>query len=307
MSNKKSVQSSMLILIASFIWGTAFVAQSNGMDYIGPITFVAVRNYIGALFLVPCIILIDVINKKKPTFWGSATTKQSRKNLILGGIVTGVLLALASSLQQFGIIYTTIGKAGFITTLYIVIVPIIGLFMGKKISGSLWFAILLSSIGMYFMCISGVISLSVGDLAVLLCAFAFSFQILSIDYFAKLTDTVRMACAQFVVCAIVSTIAMFILETPTIDGIIAATLPLLYTGIMSSGIAYTLQIVGQKHTPPAIACLIFGLESVFSAVAGWLLLGEMMNSREIFGASLIFIAVVFAQIAPYFSFGKKKV
>ncbi len=287
---KKQMISAAELLLTAFIWGVAFVAQSVGMDYIGPFTFNCVRSIIGGIVLIPLIIILRKMNKdyvKKRTY---------RKNTVLGGICCGVFLAAASSFQQFGIMYTTVGKAGFITALYIVIVPILGIFMKKKVAPIVWASSVLAIIGFYMLSISGQVSINKGDILILICAVLFSVHILVIDYFSPKGDGVAISCIQFLTSGVICGICMFLFESPQISNILAAYVPILYAGIMSCGVAYTLQIVGQKNMDPTVASLILSLESVFSALAGWLLLEQELSTKELIGCVLVFAAVLLAQI-----------
>ena len=295
---QSQTKSNLLLLLTAFIWGCAFVAQSAGMEHIGPFTFNMVRNIIGCIFLIPCIIVLDRLAKQKPSIWGAAKTSLERKTLIIGGICTGLILGVASALQQFGIQFTTVGKAGFITALYIVIVPLLGLFIGKKVRLFVWFGVCLAVIGMYLLCITENFTIGIGDLAVLICAVIFSFHILVIDHFSPKTDGVRMSCIQFLVAGLLNGIFVLVAESPTLSAIFSAWGPILYAGILSSGVAYTLQIIGQKNTNPTLASLILSLESVFAMIAGWIILGEQLSPREWMGCILVFAAIIFAQIPP---------
>ena len=281
-----------MLVLTAFIWGTAFVAQSVGMDYLGPFTFNGVRSLIGGAALLPCIWLFQ---KGK----GKATEKPSRgarKELIAGGIACGLLLFAASSLQQIGIQYTTAGKAGFITAFYIVIVPVLGIFLHKKINGKVWGAVAIALAGLYFLCITEKFAVGKGDILIFLCALVFSIHILVIDYFSPKVDGVKMSCIQFFVCGIVSLPPMFFTETPKIGAIVEGWAPLLYAGVLSCGVAYTLQIIGQKNVNPAVASLILSLESCFSVLAGWMVLGEKLSMRESVGCVLMFAAIILAQL-----------
>ena len=274
----------------AFIWGTAFVAQSMGMDYLGPFTFNGVRSIIGGIALLPCIALLNKMNG------ASGKSEESRKDLIVGGSACGILLFAASSLQQVGIQYTTAGKAGFITAFYIVIVPVLGIFLKKKIGWKVWVAVALALAGLYFLCITEEFAVGKGDILIFLCALVFSLHILVIDYFAPRTDGVKMSCIQFFVCGLVSLPFMLVLETPRIGAMLDGIIPLLYAGVLSCGVAYTLQIVGQKNVNPAVASLILSLESCFSVLAGWLVLGERLSVREASGCALMFVAIILAQL-----------
>ena len=291
-----TLKNSLLLLLTATIWGVAFVAQSVSMDYIGGFTFNAIRNIIGAITLVPVIL---IFSKQNPaTDQNPADRQKARKTLITGGICCGILLCLASNFQQFGIKYTTVGKAGFITACYIIIVPIIGIFLKKKCSPFIWIAVLLSLGGLYLLCISPGEGFSIGkgDTLVLICAVLFSFHILTVDHFSPLVDGVKMSCIQFLVCGILSGIPALIFENPNITNILQAWMPILYAGILSCGVAYTLQIVGQKGMNPTVASLIMSLESCISVIAGWLILGQNLSSREIFGCVLMFGAIMLAQL-----------
>lgn len=283
----KTKNACMLILTA-FIWGTAFVAQSVGMDYLGPFTFNGVRNLIGGAALLPCIAFLGRGNR------GNAPG--SRKDLIVGGVCCGVLLFAASSLQQIGLVYTTAGKSGFITAFYIVIVPVLGIFLHQKVGWKIWTAVGIALVGLYFLCITEGFSVNMGDFYVFLCALLFSLHILVIDHFAPRVDGVKMSCIQFFVCGLISLIPMFALETPTISGLLAGWFPLFYAGVLSCGVGYTLQIVGQKNVNPTVASLLLSLESCFSVLAGWIILGERLSVREGMGCVLMFAAIILAQL-----------
>ncbi len=289
----KSILNSFLLVLTAFIWGSAFVAQSVAMDAIEPFTFNTVRNFLGSLVLIPLVLFLR--SRRTP----EEKAKENKKTLLLGGICCGAALAVASMLQQYGIAMSTVGKSGFITAMYIIIVPIIGVvFFKKRYSFLLWIGVAASLVGLYFLCMMGETSFGLGDLLLLLCAIVFSGHILIIDYFSPQVDCVAMSCIQFFVCGLLCLGPMLIFETPNISEIIAARVPILYAGIMSSGVAYTLQIVGQKHTPPVLASMIFSLESVFAALSGWLILKETLSFFEFFGCFLMFAAIIVAQLAP---------
>ena len=286
------IKNGIMLVLTAFIWGTAFVAQSVGMDYLGPFTFNGVRSLIGGAALLPCIWLFQ---KGK----GKATEKPSRgarKELIAGGIACGLLLFAASSLQQIGIQYTTAGKAGFITAFYIVIVPVLGIFLHKKINGKVWGAVAIALAGLYFLCITEKFAVGKGDILIFLCALVFSIHILVIDYFSPKVDGVKMSCIQFLVCGLLSGIAMLFAEQPQLSAVLLAWKPIAYAGIMSCGVGYTLQIVGQKGMDPTIASLILSLESCISVLAGWLLLGQTLSIREGLGCVAMFAAIILAQL-----------
>lgn len=293
-THKTSLKNSLLLLLTAAIWGVAFVAQSVGMDYVGAFTFNSVRSLIGAVVLLP---VIWFLNRQNPPVKQSEKEKTSgRKTLFIGGTACGTALFLASNFQQFGIKYTTVGKAGFITACYIVIVPILGLFLKRKCSSYIWTAVIMALIGLYLLCITDGFSIGKGDLLVLICAFLFSFHILIIDHFSPKVDCVKMSCIQFLVAGILSGILAIIFENPDFTGIAAAWIPILYAGVMSCGVAYTLQIVGQKGMNPTVASLILSLESCISVLAGWIILGQSLSMREIIGCIIMFAAIILAQL-----------
>ena len=301
-------KNTLLLLFTAFIWGVAFVAQSVGMDYVGPLTFNASRFVIGAVFLIPCIAFLDALKKKDSAVSGdlSAASEnlppaepKDRKTLLIGGLCCGIAIAVASTLQQYGISMTTVGKAGFITALYIVIVPILGIFLKKKPRLIIWLSVVLALAGLYFLCMTDSLSFSKGDTMVLLCALAFSIHILIIDYFSPKVDGVRMSCIQFFIAGILCGVPAFVLEQPRLSSLAAAWAPILYAGILSCCVAYTLQIVAQKNYDPTIASLILSLESVFSVLAGWVILHQSLSPREIFGCVLVFIAIILVQLPEH--------
>ena len=300
MNNKKALRSNLLLVLTALIWGVAFVAQHAGNE-IGSFTFNAVRSFVAGIALLPVIFFFDArsarLSVPKPP--------QDKKKLILGGICCGTVLFVASSFQQIGIGYTTVGKAGFITALYIIIVPILGIFLKKKVPLAVWLSVFIAAVGMYLLCITEKFTIGMGDLLMLACAFCFSAHILVIDHFSPHVDGVRMSCIQFFTCSLLSAVAMFLFEKPNLPDILSAWLPILYAGVLSSGVGYTLQIIAQKNTNPTIASLLMSLESVFAALAGWALLGQKLSFRELLGCVLVFAAILLAQLAPNLFQGKK--
>lgn len=288
------VRNSLLLLLTATIWGIAFVTQSVSMDYIGGFTFNSIRSLIGSLTLLPVILLLS--KPKSAEEKNRPQTSSNQKILITGGICCGIILCLASNFQQFGIKYTTVGKAGFITACYIVIVPIIGLFLGKKCSKFIWAAVAMALIGLYLLCITDGFSIGKGDLLVLVCAFLFSIHILVIDHFSPKADGVKLSCIQFLTCGILSAIPALILEHPQVSSILAAWQPILYAGVMSCGVAYTLQVIGQKNMNPTVASLILSMESCISVLAGWIILGQQLSAKEILGCVIMFAAIILAQL-----------
>lgn len=292
--NKFVLRQSMILLMAAAIWGTAFVAQSVGMDYVGPYTFIAARNIIALFVLLPCIAVMDRSNRKKG---GENDKKSDKKSLVVGGICCGIFLFAASSLQQSGIRYTTVGKAGFITAMYMVLVPVFGIFLKKKTGPRIWIAVALASAGMYLLCITkGDFHLQKGDIYILCCAVVFSFQILAVDHFSPLVDGVKLSCIQTLTNAVLGTVMMLLFEQPNMESILAAWQPILYAGALSSGVAYTFQIIGQKGMNPTVASLIMSLESAISVLAGWLILHQALTKREAVGCVLAFAAIILVQL-----------
>ena len=291
MKNKKAF-GSIILLITSIIWGLAFVFQRTGMDKIEPITFNAVRMATGAIFLGIVILLLNVKSKKT----SRASTENNRKTII-GGLCCGAFLSAASLAQQIGMVYTSAGKAGFITAMYILFVPIINFVIFKKKAAiKVWVAVLIGILGMYMLCVKESFTFTLGDVMILACAIIFSGHILCVDYFTQFCDPIKLSAIQFATAAVVSTVFAFVFESPTVEKIISAAIPILYCGILSGGVGYTLQMVGQKDTDPAIASLIMSLESVFALIAGVLLLGETMTFTEIAGCVIMFAAIVLAQL-----------
>ena len=300
--NKYTLRQSMLLLLTAAIWGVAFVAQSVGMDYVGPFTFNTVRSLLGGSVLIPCIVLLKRINVGSKDTAGAAEHASGdpagqRKVLLTGGVACGVLLCIASNLQQFGIMYTSVGKSGFITAMYIVLVPVLGIFLKKKAGIKIWCSVAIAVGGLYLLCMtdSG-FSIQKGDLLLLLGAVMFSFHILTIDYFSPKVDGVKMSCIQFFTCGILSMVCMFLYEQPQIGAILQAWMPIVYAGVLSCGVAYTLQIVGQKGMNPTVASLILSMESVISVIAGWLILHQKLSGRELLGCVLMFAAIILVQL-----------
>ena len=306
------LRNTFFLFLTAMIWGAAFVAQSVSMDYIGPFTFICLRSVIGGLFLIPVIIVLDGIRKKNQnesanvvssenTLYNIETEEKQRlswknKQLIEGGIVCGIFLFFANCFQQTGIQYTTVGKAGFITTFYIIIVPLIGLFFKKYCGILTWIGVVVALAGLYFLCITQKLTIQRGDALILCCSVLYAGQILAIDHYNPFVDGVKMSCIQFLTGGVLGAVFMFLFENPSVAMILSAAGPILYTGIMSTGVGYTLQIVGQKGLNPTVAALILSLESVFSALSGYLFLHQLLTTRELIGCVLMFIAIVLAQL-----------
>lgn len=304
----KKIKNSILLILTAFIWGVAFVAQSEGGDAVGPYTFNSVRMILGGTALLPVILLMDRLRPslKRPQ------TAQQKKELFLGGISCGVLLFAGSTLQQMGLFLgTQAGKAGFLTACYILMVPLIGIFLHKKCGWNVWIGVVLALAGLYLLCIKDSFTLQLSDGLVLLCAVAFSLHILVVDHFAPKVDGVRMSCIQFFTCGIVGIVPMIFAEMGgSMESLhqwargfasLDAWIPILYAGLFSCGIAYTLQIFGQEGLNPTVASLLMSLESVFSVLAGWLILKETLSARELWGCVLLFVAILLAQV----DFGRK--
>lgn len=289
---KQQIKGSIMLLIATVIWGSAFVAQSVGMDHIGPFTFQAARCTAAVAALFPTIYLMDLPKKDGKTF----RSRWMDPNLWKTGLLCGIALFAATGLQQVGLVYTDPGKAGFITAMYIVIVPLFGLFFRRKVGLNIWISVVLAVCGLYLLSAVGVSAINIGDIYMMACAVAFAVQITIIDRLGTALDGVRLNFIQFLVNAILSALMMLLTETPHMADIAACTVPILYTGLLSSCIAYSLQILGQKHLNPDRASLIMSLESVFALITGWLILGETLSLPEAIGSVLVFSAVIISQL-----------
>lgn len=291
----------ILLFITAVIWGVAFVAQSAGMDYVGPYTFNAVRCLLGGIVLIPCVFFLTRSAKKEQKKDGTASkmpVMDRPKDLLIGGLICGFMMFVSTTLQQVGIAYTTVAKAGFITALYIIIVPILGIFLKRKAGLKIWISVVIALVGLYLLCMKGSLSLSKGDFLILICSICFAIHIMVVDHFTEKVSGTKLSCIQFLFAGALSSVLMFLFEEPHWADIGAAWLPICYAGILSCGVAYTFQIIGQRGTDPTIASLILSLESVVSVLAGWILLGETLSPREILGCVLMFGAIMLAQINP---------
>ncbi len=291
--NKTVIKNSLLLFLTALIWGTSFVSQAKGMESMGPFTFTAARSVLGGTVLLPIVLLRSERRKKE----------QDLRTLIIGGICCGLALTGASLFQQFGVMHTTVGKSGFITALYIIFTPILGIFIKRKASAVIWIGALIAVAGMYLLCIDGELALSTGDLLVLVCSLLFAVHILVIDHFSPLADGVTLSCIQFYTCAVVSGVLAFLWEQPSWEQLADGAASLLYAGVLSNGVAYTLQIVGQKNMNPTAAALILSLESVIATVAGYiayrigfLKTDQSMTARQIAGCAVVFAAVILVQL-----------
>lgn len=277
-----------MLLLTAIIWGFAFVAQSVGIDAMGPFLFNGIRNIIGSVVLLPVILFFKKTGKLEKAF---------TKEAIIGGICCGLCLFFASSFQQLGIQHSTVGKASFITALYVVLVPVLGMFIGKKTGWKVWFSVAIATVGLYLLCMSGKLELGSGDILLIVCAGLFAVHILVIDHFSPLANGVVISSIQFFVTGVLSFIAMPLFGENFIwSNIMKGGIAILYAGILSSGVAYTLQVVFQKDVEPTAASLILCMESVFGVIGGWLLLGQMLTMRELIGCGLMLIAIILAQI-----------
>ena len=288
------VRQNIFPTVAAFIWGTAFVAQSVAADVVPPFTFTAARAAVAVIFLLALSLGLRAYRRYKGRESGGGAVYW--RNLLLGGLCCGLCMAIATNLQQKGLETTAAGKAGFITALYIVIVPLFGIFLHKKVGKMVWLSVAIAVIGLYFLCLNESLSITPDDFLILLCAFCFAGQILFIDYFAQKVDGVELSCAQFAVTAVFSAVGMFFTETPDVAMLQAAAGSILYVGVFSSGVAYTLQILAQKGSNPTTVSLLLSLEAPFATLAGAIILSDQLSGREYLGCFLMLIAVVLAQL-----------
>ena len=287
----------IMLFLATIFWGTTFVAQRIGAGLVGPYTYLAGRSWIAIVFLTPVVHAFDRFHDRRGPDNRRPRTAADRRLLLVGGVTAGVALCAASAAQQIGVAYTTASKAGFITALYVVIVPVLSIFLGRRPAARIWLCVALSLAGMYLLCITdGALRLQLGDAYELACALLFAVQILLVAHYSPLVDGVRLSRMMFLVVAVLSTVLMFALETPTWESVRAALPAIAYAGIISSGIGYTLQVLGQEGVNPSLASLVMSLESVFSALSGWLFLGERLTGRELVGCAVMFAAITLAQI-----------
>lgn len=295
----KELKASIMLFITSIIWGLAFVAQAQGMEHIGPFTFTASRSLVAIIFLYLTYVFFNKTSKSY------REQKFDMKRTIRGGVLCGIVFTFGINFQQIGLVYTTAGKASFLTALYIVFIPIIGLFYGKKINKKLQLCIVLAMIGTYLMSVKGSLSMNIGDLITIFGSIVFAIHILMLSEFSKDTNAVLVSLIQFAVCGFFSLIAALIFEGIEIDAILKSYLAILYVGILSSGVGFTIQLMALKELDPVVASMISSLESVFGAVFGWLILSQSMSEREIIGGIIIFVATLIAQL-PIEVFLQKK-
>lgn len=289
----RRMRGNLLLLLAAFIWGVAFVAQKEGGAQIGSLTFNGVRSLVGGTALLLVLPLLDRVGlTRKPA------NRSEWKTLLTGGVLCGLALFAATNLQQLGLAYTSVGKGGFITALYIVLVPVLGLLVGRRTTLFTWLGVVLAIGGLYLLCATGESGINVGDLLVLGCALLFAVQILIVDRFVDRVDGVRLSCIQFFTVGLLNLPLMFIFETPSLPAMMDSWVSVLYAGVLSSGVAYTLQIVAQRDTHPTTASLLMSFESVFAVLAGWVLLQDALSPTELMGCGLMFAAVILAQLPP---------
>ena len=292
--SSREIRSTFLLILAALVWGVAFVAQSVGADHVGAFTFLSLRTYLGVAVLLPVIPVMDRLRGK-----GEHRTpaRADKKTFIMGGLICGFFLFAASAAQQIGIAYTTAGKSGFVTAMYVVLVPVLSVIIGRRPGMRIWIAVFMSVAGLYLLCIKGDMKVNTGDLWTLLAAFLFSIQIMAVGHFVKMIDGVRLTCAEFAFEALFATVCMLIFERSTPAEAILSALPaILYAGIFSSGIGYTLQTLGERDVNPAVASLAMCLESVFSALFGWLILKETLSDKELLGCAMMLCAVLVAEL-----------
>ncbi|MFZ1201044.1 MAG: DMT family transporter [Desulfobacterales bacterium] len=295
-----TLKSDVLLLLTATIWGFAFVAQRVGMDFVGPFAFNGIRFALGSLVLVPFILKHGR---------GSVQPPADRRpvNILWGGFLAGLLLFTGASLQQVGLVYTTAGNAGFITGLYVVIVPVLGLFIRQRPNAGTWIGVLLAAVGLYLLSITDRFSIAFGDLLVLIGAFFWAGHVLLIGWLAPRTDSLKLAFTQFAVCSALSLLTSAVVETTTVAGIWRAALPVLYGGVLSVGVAYTLQVVAQRHAHPAHAAILLSLEAVFAAIGGWIVLGERLTARGLLGCTLMLSGMLLSQLWAFVVLPQAKV
>lgn len=288
-----ALRSDIMLLVTALIWGSAFVAQDIGADYLPPFSFNTIRLFVGGIVLLPVILLSDRLGiGRKPQ------SAKERRDLLIGGVLCGLCLSAASNLQQIGInADTSAGKAGFITAMYIVLVPVISLFLGKKSRAEIWISIAIAVVGLYLLCVKQGFSVEIGDIFLMLCALCYAFHILIVGHFSKITDGVRLSCLQFFVAGL-SGLPFLLMEAPAVSAVFDAKWSILYAGVMSCGVGYTLQILAQRRADPTVASLLMSMESAFSVLIGWIILGETLTARELVGCALILCAVVLSQLPP---------
>ena len=285
------MKSNILLLITAMIWGFAFVAQRSGMEYVGPFTFNAVRFTLGGISLIPLLL----INKRRNFRNEHLSPPSSNKILLKGGTIAGIILFFGASFQQGGMVYTNAGKAGFITGLYLILVPILGIMFKQKTTAAIWLGAVIALVGLYLLSVNENLSIDLGDLLVLASAVFWGFHVLVISRYSPKTDPIQLAFFQFMFCAFLSLIISIIIETTTLQNILAASVPILYAGVVSVGIAYTLQVVAQQDVHPSHAAIIMSLEAVFAVIGGWIVLNESIPLRGLIGCGLMLTGMIISQ------------
>ena len=286
----------LAMLVATVLWGFAFSAQANGMKHVGALLFVALRSVVGVAALAWVIIVVELLKYRKVSFWGNAETVQARKSLLYGGLFCGLIIGAASTFQQLGLLYVSAGKTGFLTALYIIMVPLLGIFFKRKTPLLLWVAVFAALSGAYLLC-GGAGTVGKGEIFILICALLFALHIMVIDHYAPHCDCVRLSCLQFAVAAAATALASLAFAEPWVWYAVTASLPYwVFCGVGSSAIAFTLQMVAQKYLHPTTAALLMSLESVFGVLGGWLFLNEMLSLREAVGCGIILLAVILTQL-----------
>lgn len=309
MKKRMQVKGVVLLLITALIWGVSFVSQSVGMELVEGFTFSGIRTFLGAIVLLPFIIVRDRNKNKKMNDVEQKENKRLNKKTLCSGIILGIVFCTASNFQQFAFNYSSSGKIAFITAIYMFFVPLLGLFFKKRVPCMTWICVIIGFIGLYFLCIDprnlGVINK--GDILAFVCAILFAIHILMIERYAPDVDGMKLSCIQFFVSGVISCVLMFIFETPEISAIKNAAIPLLYSGVLSCSLAYTLQIIGQKYTEATVASLLMSMESVFAVLAAAVILNEMLSGREIAGCVIMFIAIILSQFSGIIGSEKTKV
>ncbi len=295
----KTLRANLLLLLTATIWGTTFVAQGVAMDSMGPFTFNAVRLILAVIVLLPAIRFLDRLFEKRnghkpPTM--KTMTKDQKRRLLIGGVVCGVVLSGGMAFQQYGMVYSSPGKAGFITALYIVLVPVAGIFFKHRARTVVWIAVGLCLVGLYFLTVTEALTIGVGDVLLLICALFFTAHILVIAHFSPQVDGVRLSCLQFAVAGVIFSVLTLVFEKPQLSNILDGWVPIMYAGVLSCGVAYTLQIIAQKDTTPAVASLLMSLESVFAVLGQWAILGDLLTGRELLGCALMFAGILLSQL-----------
>ncbi|MBP3390129.1 MAG: DMT family transporter [Clostridia bacterium] len=299
-----NLKGTLILLLTAFIWGSAFVAQTDGMNYVGPLTFLSARFLLGGIVLCPVIFCMRRFAKLKDA--AAIPFSAELKKALPGGVFCGLLLGIASALQQYGLLFTSVSKAGFITTLYVIFVPIFSLFAKKKLGANLWLAVALATVGLYLLCVNGQAAFSLGDSLVFVCAVFYALQIMAIDKFVGSTEPILLSSIQFLTVGIVSALPAVIIEQPSITALATAWFPIAYAGVLSSGVAYTLQVVAQKFADPTVAAITMSFESVFAVLSAAVLLSERLSLKEGMGCIIMFGAIILAQIPSGFFKPKKQ-